>query len=127
MDESLWSNREFMTRAIRCRWQCAQFLSGALRTSELFLEAIEKDVKALDFADDQQRSDRDFMLAAAKLQRVALRHLPAVLFEDASFWLAVIKEVEQGWSLAFEQGPQHLRDNIEAASKPPKGLSVYTA
>ena len=104
-----------MTQAIRCRWQCAQFLSGPLRSSELFLEAIEKDVKALDFA-EEQRSDRDFMLKATKLHPVALKRLPPVLFDDASFWLQVVQEVENGWSLAFEEGPEHLRDNVEVGS-----------
>eukprot|EP00439_Symbiodinium_sp_Y106_P051013 s4544_g6.t1 len=57
-DEEMWSDRDFMHQAIRCRWQSFQFLGPDLREDhELVLEAVSQDAAALDFVGEKLRTD----------------------------------------------------------------------
>eukprot|EP00913_Durusdinium_trenchii_P018865 g17727.t1 len=83
VDDSLWADRDFMLKAIRCRSQCVQFLaSDLLEAGDLYLE-------------DRRTSPR----------------LPCQC--DPKFWLAVVTEIPHGWRLAYEEGPSSLCDNVE--------------
>ncbi|CAK9107807.1 unnamed protein product [Durusdinium trenchii] len=114
VDDSLWADRDFMLKAIRCRSQCVQFLaSDLLEAGDLYLEAVRRDVSALDFADATRRTGMGVGEQPTCRNDVALKWLTPELYQDPKFWLAVVTEIPHGWRLAYEEGPSSLCDNVE--------------
>ena len=114
-DEELLDDREFMLEAIEkveTFEEVSQCCEGWMDNEEFLLEAIKRGCcTVLDFAEDPELPfDREFMLAAVRLDARAIWHADESLCSDREF---VLEAVRTSGSTVLEYAAKELHNDPE--------------
>lgn len=95
----------FMLDAVTASWKALEFAAPALKgNAELVLAGVKQNPKAIELASPELRTNRPFMASAVKQDRASFAYIPpgSPLAADREFWLTVVKQQPDGWSLLLK-------------------------